>query len=148
MIQSRQAVISVQQHTASVWAVGINMSRKAVAFKRQCADTLGALLGITINLKTSRHRGIKLTLMNLSPETFSFYFYLLSLCLCSVSSPTKTYPVAGLRLSLLLDKQMVSQPDLQLSDKRRACCSKKKKKGHHYTSDSWNSLEEGRHIFK
>lgn len=76
-------------------------------------------------------------------STFFFFFPTsasVSLCLWLVSSPIKTYPVAGLSLNPLLDKQVVSQPD-RLSDERQLWCltrqkKKKEKMGRCYTTDS------------
>lgn len=121
---------------------------KTVAFKRQHADTRGTLHGVTINLKTSRHWGIKLTLMPLTPVPFSLLLPRLFVSLVSVisnqnisSSSPETEPSPG-----QTDGKSARSPAVR----RETSCStrQKKKMGHHYTTDSRNSLEEGRHIFR
>lgn len=102
-----------------------------MAFREHHADT--ALHGPAINFKNVQTLGdqISTNAPYLSSQQLFFYSCLISWCLWAVSSPNKTYPVARLSPSPLLDKQMVSQPDLQLSDQRQLCCwnrQKKKKK--------------------
>lgn len=86
-------------NTSGVWP---SCQDKTVAFKRQHADTWGTLRAVTINFKTSRHWGIKLTLMPLTPVPFSLLLPRLFVSLVSVisnqnisSSSPETEPSPG-----------------------------------------------------
>ena len=116
-IQRRQAVIWLQWNTICVWPCVQTCREKLWLLKRQRADTLGTVHATTIRSKLQAPGDQMNSNESYTSVTSSFLF--LPPLFWSVSSPTKTYRIARpvpLPLPLpLLDTQMLSRPDLQLS---------------------------------